>query len=172
MEYVDEQPAPVAALGVLLIYATSPHFPSKGERQHTCLVFEDHNLGDDDGDCGVGNEDHDHNSDMDLVDSRAANCGTGIVQGEKGQEKEQVLEQVHQGEGGVAGGEQQVIHRVLYLKPKLDSPLLSLVSGVLVASKPACRNNCLSGRFGSSSLESWESWACLPDHDLPQGAHT
>ena len=90
MEYVDEQPAPVAALGVLLIYATSPHFPSKGERQHTCLVFEDHNLGDDDGDCGVDNEDHDNNSDMDLVDSRTANRGTGIVQGDKGQEEEEV----------------------------------------------------------------------------------
>ena len=85
--HCHDQPAPVAALWVLLIDATSPHFSSKRERQHTCLVFEDHNLGDDDGDCDEGGEDHNYS---DLVDSRTTNSGTGVVQGDKGQEEEEV----------------------------------------------------------------------------------
>ena len=100
--YVKYQPTPVTALWIFVIYATISHFSSKGERQHTCLVFEDHNLGKDDGDCGEDDEDHNHNidNDKDLVDSRTANSGTGVVQGDKGQDEEQVQEQVHQGKGG------------------------------------------------------------------------
>ena len=88
-------------------------------------------------------QDNNIDNDKDLVDSRTANSGTGIVQGDKGQDEEQVQEQVHRGKGGDAGS-QQVIHRDLCLKPELNSPLLSLVSGVVVASKPACTSNCLS----------------------------
>ena len=104
------QPTPVAALGVFVIYATSPQFASKGERQHTCLLFEDHNHDDDDD----GDDDHEYNYDdedndyehgdaghnnRDLVDSGTANSDAGVVQDDKGQEEEEQRQELaHQDE--------------------------------------------------------------------------
>ena len=102
MHMLKYQPTPIAALGVFVIYATSPQFSSKGERQHTCLLVEDHNYADDndgendheyddddeDNDYEHGGDGH-NNSDRDLVDSGTANSDAGVVQGDKGQEEEQ-----------------------------------------------------------------------------------
>ena len=106
--YVKYQPAPVTALGVFVIYATVSHFSSKGERQHTCLLFENNNHGDD--------HDHDHGNlgqnysddddgDGDLVGSRPANSGAGLAKGHKGEEDEQGEGKAHHGDAEEEGGE-------------------------------------------------------------------